>query len=91
LVLSVSAEEADVTDAIVAGASGYVLKDRPHHEIVAGIRAAAAGQSPVSPRIAAMLVRRLREDGITGQRGFRGAIARLDGRHRPSHWLRRRW
>jgi len=41
LVLSVSAQEADVTDALLAGASGYVLKDGPLEEIVAGIRATA--------------------------------------------------
>ena len=40
-VRSVSAQEADVTEAILAGASGYVLKDGPIEEVVAGIRAAA--------------------------------------------------
>ena len=61
LVLSVSAEEADVTDAILAGASGYVLKDAPVEEVVAGIRAAAGGESLISPRIADMLLRKVRE------------------------------
>lgn len=61
LVVTVSAEEADVTDAILAGASGYVLKDGPVEEVVAGIRAAAAGESLISPRIAAMLLRRIRD------------------------------
>jgi DNA-binding NarL/FixJ family response regulator len=61
LVLSVSAEEADVTNAIVAGATGYVLKDRPVEEVVDGIRAAAAGESLISPSIASMLLRRIRE------------------------------
>ena len=60
LVLSVSAEEADVTDAILAGASGYVLKDAPVEEVVAGIRAAAGGESLISPRIASMLLWRIR-------------------------------
>ena len=46
LVLSVSALQDDITDAILAGASGYVLKDRPVEEIVAAIRA-AAGATPV--------------------------------------------
>jgi DNA-binding NarL/FixJ family response regulator len=44
LMLSVSAEEADVADAINAGAIGYVLKEAPQEEIVAAIRSAAAGQ-----------------------------------------------
>jgi DNA-binding NarL/FixJ family response regulator len=41
LILSVSAEGSDVTDAISAGASGYVLKDEPVEEVIAGIQAAA--------------------------------------------------
>ena len=63
LVVSVSAQEADVTDAILAGASGYVLKEAPVEEVVAGIRAAAAGQSLISPRIATMLLQRIRDAG----------------------------
>ncbi len=61
LILSVSAEEEDVTNAVLAGASGYVLKDGPVEEIVEGVRAAAAGESLISPRIASMLLRRVRE------------------------------
>jgi DNA-binding NarL/FixJ family response regulator len=63
LVVSVSAQEADVTDAILAGASGYILKESPVEEVVAGIRAAAAGQSLISPRIATMLLQRIRDAG----------------------------
>jgi DNA-binding NarL/FixJ family response regulator len=61
LVVSVSAQEGDVTDAILAGASGYILKESPVEEVVAGIRAAAAGQSLISPRIATMLLQRIRD------------------------------
>jgi DNA-binding NarL/FixJ family response regulator len=61
LVLSVSAQEADVTDAILAGAIGYVLKDGPMEQIVAAIRAAAAGQSVISPRIATFLMQHVRD------------------------------
>jgi len=63
LVLSVSAQERDVTEAILAGAIGYVLKDGPVEEVVAGIRAAAAGHSLISPRIATGLLDRIREVG----------------------------
>jgi DNA-binding NarL/FixJ family response regulator len=62
LVVSVSAQEEDVTEAILSGASGYVLKDGPVEEVVAGIQAAAAGESLISPRIASMLLRRIRTD-----------------------------
>jgi DNA-binding NarL/FixJ family response regulator len=66
LILSVSADEADVTDAILAGANGYVLKDGPVEEVVSGIRAAASGQSLISPRIATVLLQRLRDLATTG-------------------------
>jgi DNA-binding NarL/FixJ family response regulator len=61
LVLSVSASEADVTSALQAGARAYFLKDGPVEEVVAGIAAVAQGESAFSPRIGAMLLRRMRE------------------------------
>jgi DNA-binding NarL/FixJ family response regulator len=60
LVLSVSADESDVTDAIAAGASAYVLKDEPVEEVIAGIRAAAAGGARISPGTATALLGRVR-------------------------------
>lgn len=73
LVLTVSAHEADVTDAIVAGASGYVLKEAPIEEVLAGIRAAVAGQSFISPRIASLLLVRVQEAGRAGGGDVAGA------------------
>lgn len=52
LVLSVSADERDVADAIRAGAAGYVLKDAPADELLAAVRTLAAGESVISPRVA---------------------------------------
>lgn len=60
IVLSVSAEEEDVRAALLAGASGYFLKDGPVGDVVAGIDAAVGGESHFSPRIASMLLRRVR-------------------------------
>jgi DNA-binding NarL/FixJ family response regulator len=57
LVLSESAKEADASAAIVAGATGYLLEDAPVGEVVMGIRAAATGESLISPRVAPMLLR----------------------------------
>lgn len=51
LVLSVSAQDDDVTEALEAGAHGYVLKDGALEEVVAAIRAAAAGHPLISPRV----------------------------------------
>jgi DNA-binding NarL/FixJ family response regulator len=61
LVLTISVADSDVVDAILAGACGYLLKDATIDEIVAGVRAAAAGESLLSPRIATGLLERLRD------------------------------
>jgi DNA-binding NarL/FixJ family response regulator len=51
LVLTVSARDDDVSEAIEAGAHGYVLKDAPLEDVVAAIRAAAAGQAVISASV----------------------------------------
>jgi DNA-binding NarL/FixJ family response regulator len=61
LVLTVVADHRNVTEALLAGASGYLIKDASIDQIVEGIKAAARGESLISPRIASQLVRRLRE------------------------------
>jgi len=63
LVLTISDEDADVMDAILAGACGYLLKDSSIQELITGIRAAAAGESLVSPAIATKMLQRLRATG----------------------------
>lgn len=67
LMLSVSAQEADVSNAILAGATGYVLKDEPGEEIIAAIEAAASGHSMISPRVAAVLLRRIQASIDAGE------------------------
>ena len=65
LVLTVSADEQSVTEALLAGACGYLIKDASIEHIVEGIRAAARGESAISPRIASQLIRRMREPAQT--------------------------
>jgi DNA-binding NarL/FixJ family response regulator len=60
LVLSASDQDADVMDAIMAGACGYLLKEASIDELLAGIRSAAAGESLISPAIASKVLQRLR-------------------------------
>lgn len=62
VILTRSGDAADAAAAIGAGAVGYLLKDDPAKEIVAGIRVAAEGASPLSPRIAAELLGVLRAE-----------------------------
>jgi DNA-binding NarL/FixJ family response regulator len=60
VVLTISADDDDVMDAVMAGACGYLLKDSSIQELIVGIRAAAEGESLISPQIAAKVLRRLR-------------------------------
>jgi NarL family two-component system response regulator LiaR len=61
LVLTISADEQDVTDAILAGACGYLLKEAAMGELVEGVRAAASGEAAITPRIASGLLRIVRD------------------------------
>jgi DNA-binding NarL/FixJ family response regulator len=53
-------DDASVIGALLAGACGAILRQDATHEIVPAIRAAAEGESALSPAIASRLVRRLR-------------------------------
>ena len=61
LVLTISANESDVTEAVLAGACGYLLKDASVADIVTGVRAAAAGESMISPRMTKTILDQLRQ------------------------------
>ena len=56
LMLTISDEEADLYDAIKAGASGYLLKEIPIEEVSDAIRSVWAGQSRISPSMASKLL-----------------------------------
>jgi DNA-binding NarL/FixJ family response regulator len=60
LVLTVSADETDIVDAMLAGACGYLVKGSPPEALCAGIEAAARGESMISGPVAVKLVARLR-------------------------------
>ncbi|MCI2956891.1 response regulator transcription factor [Agromyces atrinae] len=60
LVLTNYDSDADILGAVEAGASGYLLKDAPPHELIAAVRAAAAGESALAPVIASRLLTRMR-------------------------------
>jgi DNA-binding NarL/FixJ family response regulator len=65
LVLTVSAQESDILDAMLAGACGYLVKGSTPEALCAGIEAAARGESMISAQVAAKLVGRLRADETT--------------------------
>lgn len=61
VVLTVVADEHTVIEALLAGACGYLVKDASAAEIIQGVRAAARGESLISPRVARQLVERIRQ------------------------------
>ena len=60
VMLTISDSDADVMDAILAGACGYLLKDSSIQDLMAGIQAASRGESLISPSIAAKVLQRVR-------------------------------
>jgi DNA-binding NarL/FixJ family response regulator len=68
LILSMHAEEAYITQALQAGAKGYLLKDSADTDLIRGVTAVAAGKSFFSPAVAGVMldeyVRHLADKGI---------------------------
>jgi DNA-binding NarL/FixJ family response regulator len=81
MVISAFSDEKSVLAAVEAGAAGYLLKDGSDTDIADSIVRLVAGDSPISPAIAAHLIRRLRPkpDPAT-QREARGPPAVLTER-----------
>ena len=59
VMLTVSGDGSDVLEALLAGATGYLVKGTEPAALVAGIRAAAAGDALLSPGLAAKLLGRV--------------------------------
>ena len=60
LVLTTYDTDSDVLPAIRAGATGFLLKDSARDELFRAVRAAAAGQSVLSPAVATRLMGQVR-------------------------------
>ncbi len=71
VVLTSFAEQQRVLEALDAGAVGYLLKDAEPDDVLAGVRAAHAGGSPLDPKAARVLL-----DAQRAQRPARSLSAR---------------
>lgn len=60
MVITVFGDETSILAAIEAGATGYLLKDSSHQELIGHILDLRAGGSPISPVIARRLLGRMR-------------------------------
>ena len=56
VVLTSFADHHRVTDAVAAGAVGYLLKDCDPRDVVTAVRSAALGNAPIDPRVARALL-----------------------------------
>lgn len=69
LILSMHSDEAYITQALQAGAKGYLLKDSADTDLIRGVADVAAGRSFFSPSVAKVMlddyVRHLADKGIT--------------------------
>jgi DNA-binding NarL/FixJ family response regulator len=72
VVLTISDQDEDVIDAIVAGACGYLLKDSSIQDLMQGIRAASVGEALISPHIAAKVLQRVRAHGVPSDNAVAG-------------------
>ena len=61
LMLTVSEEEADLYEAVKAGAMGYLLKDSSIDQVAQAIRVVADGQSLISPAMAVKLMEEFKQ------------------------------
>ncbi|RFA08256.1 DNA-binding response regulator [Subtercola boreus] len=64
LVLTTYDTDDDILAAVEAGASGYLVKAAPQDEILAGVRSVAGGETVLAPRIASVLVQRMRDERL---------------------------
>ena len=62
VVLTTYETDTEILRAVEAGATGYLLKDTPRAELGAGVRAAARGQTVLTPSVATRLVLQMRDD-----------------------------
>jgi len=75
IVLSLYSDQRHVTDALKAGASGYVVKDSPLEELVLAIRAVCQGRVYLSPQVSSGV--------LHTAAAFRGAPRRILRRSPP--------
>ncbi|MDH6223849.1 two-component system response regulator DevR [Streptomyces sp. MJP52] len=98
LMLTSFDDEEALLDSIMAGASGYVLKQIRGSDLVSAVRAVARGQSLLDPSATARLMARLRDgqpkeeepDDLPGLTGREREILALIGEGLTNRQIRRR-
>jgi DNA-binding NarL/FixJ family response regulator len=61
LMLTSYSDEQDVMSAVMAGATGYLIKNTPRAQLIAAVRAAAKGESTLDPSVATQVLAKLQD------------------------------
>ena len=78
VMLTTFGDEKNVTRALRSGATGFLLKDEGPQELISAVRAAAAGDAVLSPKVTRNVIERML-DGDAGRPGSEGASAPASG------------
>ncbi|MGW7414688.1 response regulator [Streptomyces sp. NPDC054863] len=83
VMLTTFGDEENVTRALHSGATGFLLKDDGPRELIAAVRAAAAGDAVLSPGVTGTVIRRMLQGGSPHATDDGSArLARLTDRER---------
>ncbi|MEU8034231.1 response regulator transcription factor [Streptomyces sp. NPDC049099] len=80
VMLTTFGDDENVTRALRAGATGFLLKDEGSHELIRAVRAAAAGDAVLSPGVTGAVIQRMLSGG--GAAAPESRVAGLTGRER---------
>ncbi|MER6049192.1 response regulator transcription factor [Streptomyces sp. BHT-5-2] len=80
VMLTTFGDEENVTRALRAGATGFLLKDEGAQELIRAVRAAAAGDAVLSPGVTGTVIRRMLSGG--GPTAPESRVTGLTGRER---------
>ncbi|ARF53410.1 response regulator [Streptomyces gilvosporeus] len=82
VMLTTFGDDENVTRALRAGATGFLLKDEGPQELIRAVRAAAAGDAVLSPGVTGAVIRRMLSGGGVGTTAPESRMAGLTGRER---------
>lgn len=81
-ILTTFGEDDYLARALEGGARGFLVKSGNPRELIAGVHAVAAGGAYLSPAIAARMIGRLRDIGLSRSATARARVRTLTGRER---------
>ncbi|MDG4863677.1 response regulator transcription factor [Streptomyces sp. T-3] len=85
VMLTTFGDDENVTRALQAGATGFLLKDDGPQELISAVRAAAGGDAVLSPGVTGSVIKRMLQGGSAAAAGPAPAderLAQLTGRER---------